>query len=99
MAEGGILGLDVTRRRNGATFLSSGGYHHHIGSNVWHSPGAGRRSPDRAGLAWFAIEAADDAILDDARTRLQSAGALVEATAAGFDTEDPWGTRIRFVRA
>src|SRR6516225_2465092 len=37
------LGLDVTRRRQGATFMSSGRYHHHIAANVWHSAGAGRR--------------------------------------------------------
>src|SRR5262249_59217673 len=36
------LGLDVTRRRQGATFMSSGRYHHHIAANVWHSAGAGR---------------------------------------------------------
>lgn len=35
-----------------AVFLSSGGYHHHIGANKWHSPGAGRRDPSRAGLCW-----------------------------------------------
>jgi len=34
------LGLDVTRRRQGATFMSSGRYHHHIAGNVWHSAGA-----------------------------------------------------------
>ena len=30
-------------RRNGAAFLSSGRYHHHLGLNVWQSAGAGRR--------------------------------------------------------
>ena len=44
------LGLDVTRRRHGASFMSSGRYHHHIAGNVWHSAGAGRRDEDRAGL-------------------------------------------------
>ncbi|MGZ3292928.1 MAG: VOC family protein, partial [Xanthobacteraceae bacterium] len=31
------LGLEVTRRRHGASFMSSGRYHHHIAGNVWHS--------------------------------------------------------------
>ena len=35
-----------------AVFLSSGGYHHHIGANSWRSPGAGRRDPSRSGLSW-----------------------------------------------
>src|SRR6185503_18748750 len=57
----GALGLDLTRRRGGATFMSSGGYHHHVGANVWHSDGASKRDPDRAGLAWFSVEAQDGA--------------------------------------
>ena len=36
----GAIGLELTRRRGGATFMSSGGYHHHVGANVLHSPGA-----------------------------------------------------------
>ena len=35
-----------------AVFLSSGGYHHHIGANSWRSAGAGPRDPARAGLAY-----------------------------------------------
>jgi len=35
-----------------AVFLSSGGYHHHIGANAWRSLGAGRRDETRAGLSW-----------------------------------------------
>jgi catechol 2,3-dioxygenase len=46
----GILGLDVVRRR-GATFMSTGGYHHHVGANTWRSPGAGLRDPERTGLS------------------------------------------------
>ncbi len=47
------LGFDmVARYGDAAVFLSTGGYHHHIGANSWHSAGAGRRDPDRAGLAW-----------------------------------------------
>ncbi len=63
----GALGLDLTRRRGGATFMSSGGYHHHVGANVWHSEGAGRRDPDRAGLAWFSVQAANAAAYDAMR--------------------------------
>ncbi len=41
----GTVGLDPTRKRNGAAFLSSGRYHHHLGMNVWQSQG--RRPPRR----------------------------------------------------
>lgn len=38
-----------------AVFLSSGGYHHHIGANVWRSRGAGPRDADRAGLGFVEL--------------------------------------------
>jgi catechol 2,3-dioxygenase len=92
------LGLDVTRRRQGATFLSSGRYHHHIAGNVWHSAGAGRRDEDRAGLSWFSLEAADAAALEAANAGLAQAGAEIAVTPAGIATADPWGTRLRITR-
>ncbi len=95
----GAMGLDLTRRRGGATFMSSGGYHHHVGANVWHSPGAGRRNPDRAGLAWFAVETADRATLDMLKGRMDAAGIETRADGTGFAASDPWGTRIRFAAA
>ena len=95
----GAVGLDLTRRRGGATFMSSGGYHHHVGANVWHSEGAGARDPNRAGLAWFAVEAADAATLSTTADRLKAAKAPIEPTAEGFESADPWGTRVRFAAA
>lgn len=91
----GALGLDLTRRRGGATFMSSGGYHHHVGANVWHSDGAGRRDPDRAGLAWFSMETADNTAYEAAVARLKSANASASATSDGIETADPFGTRVR----
>ena len=38
-----------------AVFLSTGGYHHHIGANVWRSRGAGMRDEDRAGLGFVEL--------------------------------------------
>lgn len=96
---GNALGLDVTRRRGGATFLSTGGYHHHIACNVWHSDGAGPRDPKRAGLAWVGLEAADGSAFEAVKTRLHQAGASLVPTADGFETVDPWGTWIRIAKA
>jgi len=93
---GGVLGLDLTRRRPGASFLSSGAYHHHVAVNTWHSDGAGVRDGKRAGLDWFAMEANDEATLLGLKNRLGAAGVITEAIAGGFSAMDPWGTRIRF---
>lgn len=95
----GALGLDLTRRRGGATFMSSGGYHHHVGANVWHSDGAEKRDDNRAGLAWFSVEAADKTAADAAAARLAAAGATITDVNSGVETADPWGTRIRLMKA
>lgn len=50
------IGLDtVVHYGNAAVFLSSGGYHHHIGANVWHSRNAGPRPNDTTGLAFVEL--------------------------------------------
>lgn len=93
-----ILGLDVTRRRQGASFMSSGRYHHHIAANVWHSAGANERDPVRAGLSWIEFAAADDASFDAVRDRLAKAGVAINARAGAIETADPWGTHLRITR-
>lgn len=53
------LGLDtVAKYGPKAVFMSSGGYHHHIGANSWQSAGAGRRDPSRSGLNWVELRSA-----------------------------------------
>ena len=93
-----VIGLDVTRRRHGASFMSSGRYHHHIAANVWHSAGANERDPQRAGLSWLAFAAADGASFDALRSRLTKTSIAATATAAGIETVDPWGTQLRIAR-
>jgi len=95
----GALGLDVTRRRTGATFLSSGDYHHHVAINVWHSNGAGTRNCKRAGLNWFAMEINHQPTMDVVKNRLGAAGVSIDVIAGGFAATDPWGTSIRFTSA
>jgi catechol 2,3-dioxygenase len=89
------IGLDVTRRRQGASFMSSGRYHHHIACNIWHSSGAAVRDPQRAGLSWLSFEAADVDAFTAVKERLARAGVPLTPSATGFETADPWGTRIR----
>jgi catechol 2,3-dioxygenase len=94
-----VVGLTVTRGgRHGASFMSSGHYHHHVAGNVWHSAGAGRRDDDRAGLSWFTLEA-DPASFDAVKSRLAQANIPLADTPSGIETADPWGTRLRLARA
>lgn len=53
------IGLDTMVHYGGqAVFLASGGYHHHIGANVWQSLGAGPRAADRTGLSFVELRTA-----------------------------------------
>lgn len=50
------VGFDTVLNYGGqAVFLSTGGYHHHIGANSWQSRGAGPRDKDRTGLQWVEL--------------------------------------------
>lgn len=95
----GIIGMQRTRERAGAAFLSSGRYHHHLGINAWQSEGTGARNAAETGLAWFSLAVADDALLADCKLRLTKAGMASEAAATGFIVADPWGTQVRMLRA
>jgi catechol 2,3-dioxygenase len=47
----GAMGMDEMAGMPSATFLASGGYHHHIAGNIWNSRGAKLRSQPATGLA------------------------------------------------
>lgn len=91
----GALGFELMVRYPGASFLASGGYHHHIAGNVWSSRGAGPRQPGEAGLAAFEIVADDATDLAMMRRRMLEAGGRETATGAAID--DPWGNRLALV--
>jgi catechol 2,3-dioxygenase len=55
-----ILGYDIVQKSfPGALFLSTGGYHHHVGLNTWNSKGASSAPKGSAGLVRFSIETSD----------------------------------------
>lgn len=94
------LGLDITSGSDerGASFLSSGGYHHHVGANIWESRDAGPRDQNSTGLAWFSLKTTDSALVEAQRKRLTDAGHKLSDIAGGFESADPWGTPVRLVK-
>jgi len=91
----GVLGFAPVAQMPSALFVSAGGYHHHIGANIWHSRGAGPAPDDSVRLLWFTVELPDAAGLDAVRERLSAAGTNYSEEAHGLTVNDPWGTTLR----
>lgn len=82
----------------GALFVSAGGYHHHLGLNVWNSAGAPARAAT-LGLGEVLIRVADRAEVEAAGARLRHAGHQVHDDGAALTTADPWGSLVRIAPA
>jgi catechol 2,3-dioxygenase len=83
----------------GALFLAAGGYHHHLGTNLWAGPDATPAPEDEARLIEWTIELPDDAAVAALRERLAAAGHEAQPGEAGFLVRDPWGTPLRIISA
>ncbi|SFE62482.1 catechol 2,3-dioxygenase [Paenibacillus catalpae] len=93
----GLLGFDIvgdyTQMR--ALFISAGGYHHHIGLNVWAGIGAPAPSPQSTGLDYFTIIFPDSAELSSVLERLLAAGISVQQQDGAAYVTDPSSVRIK----
>ncbi|WP_150268714.1 VOC family protein [Paenibacillus tepidiphilus] len=92
-----VLGFQpTTRYGNSALFISAGGYHHHMGLNVWAGHGAPAASPNAPGIDYYTLVVPDRAELEAVVGRVRSAGYRVEASGDETILYDPWniGTRI-----
>jgi len=92
----GLLGFDLMVHYPGASFLASGGYHHHIAGNIWGSRGAGPRRPGEAGLDSFELVARNEADFAGMRERILAGGGTEAEGVPGI--ADPWGNRLVLVR-
>jgi catechol 2,3-dioxygenase len=91
-----VLGFELQANLGSAAFVSAGGYHHHLGFNVWNGRGVGPAPEHSVGLVHWTVElpTADD--VEAVRARAQAAGAAVEPAPDGFSVRDPWGTAVAF---
>ncbi|MBS7540130.1 VOC family protein [Ancylobacter lacus] len=90
------LGLAITTASYpGALFVSAGGYHHHLGLNVWRSRGAGPAAAGSTGLVHYEMRLPTPADVAAVAARLTAAGAPVEPVPGGIATADTWGTTVR----
>ncbi|MFQ5945204.1 MAG: VOC family protein [Anaerolineae bacterium] len=86
----GALGFDIMARYGSqATFVSAGGYHHHIGVNTWAGVGVRPPPPDAVGLRYFEVWLPDQAELERALTRVGRAEHVMEERSDGVLVRDP----------
>jgi catechol 2,3-dioxygenase len=91
----GLLGFDVTvRSYPGALFLSTGGYHHHIGLNTWAGQGAPAPPRGSLGLEWFELTLDETRDLVELEERLAAANVEVDRVTEGLRTSDPSGNGL-----
>ena len=79
-----------------ALFVAAGGYHHHVGLNVWN----GRTEPRSGrGLAWIEIRVPDPESITAVRERLTVGGFDPRSIDAPLTATDSDGITVRFSRS
>jgi catechol 2,3-dioxygenase len=86
-----LLGFDVMglAKSFGMAFVSAGGYHHHIGLNIWQGEGAPPPPADAVGLRYFTVELPNQQALDEVVARIDKAGIPSHQTEEGLFVHDP----------
>jgi catechol 2,3-dioxygenase len=97
-----ILGFDMVAdlsKRMGAYFISAGGYHHHIGMNIWAGVGAPQPPANGTGLAYFSIVLPSNEELIYTLEKLRNANVPVTEQDDNWLVKDPSGIEIRLTAA
>jgi catechol 2,3-dioxygenase len=96
-----VLGFELmTFMAGAAAFVSAGGYHHHLGFNIWRGEGVPPVPEGRVGLRHWTVVLDDPEEVEAVRERVRAGGiATEEREGGGFLVRDPWGIAVLFVPA
>jgi catechol 2,3-dioxygenase len=90
-----VLGFAATARNYpGALFVAAGGYHHHLGLNIWNGAGAPPPPDGAIGLGHYEIVVPDTAALAAVAGRRPRTGADGEGDGDAVLARDPAGNRL-----
>ncbi|MCY9185747.1 VOC family protein [Bacillus halotolerans] len=95
-----VLGFDIVGDYAGmsALFISAGGYHHHIGLNIWAGKHAPPKPANASGLDYYTVVLPYQEELKRVADRVKNAGYSLEETENHFLVKDPVsGAHIKFV--
>jgi len=95
-----VIGFGQMATYPGASFLSAGGYHHHLAVNVWAGEGVGPAPDHTAGLREWSVVLPTAADVVAVRDRALAAGAPVQDEGVrGVVIRDPWEIALRVMSA
>jgi catechol 2,3-dioxygenase len=80
-----------------AAFVAAGGYHHHLGFNVWRGEGVPPAPQGRVGLRYWTVVLEEQEQVAAVRERVRAAGIATEERNGGFLVRDPWEIAVLFV--
>ena len=95
-----VLGFELmTLMPGAAAFVAAGGYHHHLGFNVWRGLNVPAVPAGVVGLRHWTVVLDDAAQVAAVAERVRAAGLEHEAADGRLTVRDPWGIEVRFVAA
>jgi catechol 2,3-dioxygenase len=95
-----VLGFELmTFMPGAAAFVSAGGYHHHLGFNIWRGERVPSVPEGRVGLRHWTVVLNYPEEVEAVRERVRAAGIEVEeGEGEGFLVRDPWDIATVFTR-
>nr|WP_145403441.1 VOC family protein [Paenibacillus xylanexedens] len=95
----GILGFDIVGNfaNMSALFVSAGGYHHHLGLNIWAGVNAPVNPANATGIDYFTIVYAHAHEAEQAAQRLSQSGITVTHDGGVWYATDPQNIGIRLI--
>src|SRR4051812_37663907 len=94
-----VLGFEVMTLMPSAAFVAAGGYHHHLGFNVWRGHNVPPVPADVVGLRHWTVVIDDAAQVAEVAARVRAAGLPHDAADGRLAVRDPWDIEVRFVPA
>jgi catechol 2,3-dioxygenase len=87
----------MVRYHGSASFLSAGGYHHHLGINTWNGIGAPPPPPDAVGLRYFVVQLPTGKEKENLINRLEKADISFDLTENDVFVRDSSQNGVKFV--
>ena len=93
-----VLGFESTALIPGAAaFVAAGGYHHHLGFNLWRGEGLPPAPKGSVGLRHWTVVLEEQEQVAAVGERVRAAGIATEEHGRGFLVRDPWEIAVLFI--